>query len=147
MTKIPDDVWQRVIRYIGMEQDLNMLKEKRDWRFEKARAAINRAWKAARACILTGSWPNYLAKLVLLRAHLRNARRGHITHSLLHRTLMAELRMKFKQDTIEDRKKIKALQCLLFLEYLSRHSGKFLMSPSKTFFDLRHMRANQFYLR
>ena len=105
MTKIPDDVWQRVIRFIGMEQDLKMLKEKRDWRFEKARAAINRAWKAARSCILTGAWPTYLAKLVLLRAHLRNARHGHITDSLVHRTLMAELRSRFKQDTIEDRKK------------------------------------------
>ena len=147
MANIPDGVWQRVVRYIGMEWELKMLKDKRDWRFEKARAAINRAWKAARACLLTGSWPTYVAKLVLLRAHIRNARQGHISKSLVHRTLMAELRLKFKTETVDDRKKIKALQCLRFLEYLSRHSSKFLMSPSKTYFSLRHMRANQFYLR
>ena len=147
MAEIPDAVWQRVVRYIGMEQNLLTLKQSRDWRFEKARAAINRAWKAARSCILTGSWPSYVAKLVLLRAHIRMARHGHITDSLVHRTLMAELRLKFKKESIDDRKKIKALQCLRFLEYLSKHSSKFLMSPSRTFFDLRRMRANQFYLR
>ena len=95
----------------------------------------------------SAQWATYVARLVLLRAHIRIARNGHVSQSLVHRTLMAELRFKFKRESIEDRKKVKALQCLRFVEHLSKHSSKFLMSPSSTFFNLRNMRANQFYLR
>ena len=145
---IPDPCWQKVVRYIGIEQELIAFKKKRDWRFERARADINRCWKAARACLLTASFKTYLGKITFLRTYLKHTRAVHLTKEMKHRMLLAELRVRFKREhsSIEDQKRVKAIYCLRYCEYLSSHARQnFIVTPSKTFFDLMTMRANQFY--
>ena len=41
MTLFPDAVWQRVVGYVGLETRLGRM-AKRDWRFEEARASVNK---------------------------------------------------------------------------------------------------------
>ena len=144
---IPDNVWQRVIRYIGLEQDLIYDKNLRDWRFERARADINRCWKAARKCMLSSSWDRYLTSLVLLRASIGHTKVTHITKQMKHKVLMADLRTFFNKHTLINIKRVKALQCLRYCDKLSKKPDKFLITPSRLFYDLMKMRPNQFYLR
>ena len=48
MTMIPQTCWDKMLGYLGMEQNLMKIK-KRDWRFEETRADLNRVRYLIRA--------------------------------------------------------------------------------------------------
>ena len=112
--EIPDDCWQRIVEYIGLEKRLIQIK-KRDWRFEEARAMVNKGlqgltllcyryvYSAANTTdmvaldVLWATVISYWTNVVKRRAMKRD---------LIRRTLISQLRVHFNTDKAIDRQRV-----------------------------------------
>ena len=138
MRVIPDRVWQRIVEYIGKEKRLKEMAT-RDWRFEEARAMVN---KCAR-CIDHLCW-RYLYPVVLTQqAHsldqqwtltlcywLRVVKHRKMSWDIKKRSVISDLRIYHGTDTTLDRKRVLNMYVYAILKaVLLYHPGEIMCNP------------------
>ena len=119
---IPDAVWQRVVRYIGMEQKLIKIK-KRDWRFECARAMVGKCCRVARSlATLQYRRREYNENVKLLRYFVYRTRRFHFDRQLLRRVVMSEVKVRAGTCSSEDCKRVRMMSSYRVCALMCKHA-------------------------
>ena len=92
---IPQTCWDMVVKYMGVEQRIKDLMTKRDWRFEVARADINRL-RFIHRCIRKEQCPvKYNWAIRRCKDYCTHLKYKHLRPELLHRIMLSELICKF----------------------------------------------------
>ena len=107
MAQISQGCWDRVVKYIGLEQHIKSLVSKRDWRFEVARADINRLRFVYRCLMNETNGERYRWCIKRSKSYMLYLKNRHFKPALLHRLLLAELVCKLdrKRATRETKRK------------------------------------------
>ena len=125
MDDIPQPVWDRIVRYAGREQALMKI-AKRDWRFETARAYLNRLHHLY-MCIRTSQPPAREPLMRQLRALMKRFEQRHMTKQMRHYVLMGQVLRKLN---CTDHRRQRYVE----LYVLYRHLRKFINKPELVFY-------------
>ena len=142
--QIPDAVWQRVVRYIGMEQKLMKIK-KRDWRFECARAMVGRCCKVARQLSrLQYRQQQYSETVKMLRYFVSATRRSHLDSRMIRRILMSEVKVHTGTASKIDCKRVRMIQSFRVCELICNHAFMRASQIALTHLTIRLPRQSPF---
>lgn len=120
MNDIPQPVWDRIVRYAGREQALMKI-AKRDWRFETARAYLNRLHHLY-MCIRTSQPPTREPLMRQLRNLMKRFEVRHMTAQMRHYVLMGQVLRKMN---CSDHRRQRYVE----LYILYRHLKNFINKP------------------
>ena len=122
---LPQPLWDRVIRYVGFEQKLIKIKQ-RDWRFEEARAYLNRIHHLY-MCIRTQPHNYRAVRMQRLQQVLGFFEQKHLKKHIRHMILIAEVHRKM---CCTDRR----LHRYVELYILYKHLKRFSKNPHRAFY-------------
>ena len=115
----------KIVRYVGFEQRL-MKVAKRDWRFEEARAYLNRLHHLY-LCIRTERHPKRSALLTQLRRLMKNYEDKYMTPQMRHYILMGQV---LRKTGFTDRRRQRYVE----LYILYTHLKKFIKHPTLLYY-------------
>ena len=122
---LPQPLWDRVVHYVGFEQNLIKMK-KRDWRFEEARAYLNRLHHLY-MCIRTSAHASRPDRMERLRKLMKFYERQHLKPRMLHMILMGQLHRKM---CCTDRRRHRYVEMYILYKHLKR----FIKKPQRVFY-------------
>ena len=123
---LPQPLWDRVIRYAGLEQRLIKIKQ-RDWRFEEARAYLNRIHHLYMCIRTTPPSAARVIRMKRLKTLMCFFERQHLKKELRRRILMGEVHRKMCST---DRRR----QRYVDLYILYRHLKRYVDRPRLSFY-------------
>ena len=129
---LPQPLWDRVVRYAGLEQKLIKIK-KRDWRFEEARAYLNRVHHLY-MCIRTQPHNRRNVRMRRLREVLGRFEKKHLKKDMLFKILMGQLHRKMCST---DRRRQRYVE----LYVLYQHLRRFTKHPHLAFYPFLEYQA------
>ena len=122
---LPQPLWDRVVRYVGLEQKLIKIKQ-RDWRFEEARAYLNRVHHLY-MCIRTQPQGRRSVRMRRLQEVLRLFEKKHLKKDLRFRILMGQVHRKM---CCTDRRRQRYVE----LYVLYNHLRRFIKKPHLAYY-------------
>ena len=126
MNTLPQPLWDRVIRYAGLEQKLIKIKQ-RDWRFEEARAYLNRVHHLYMCIRTTPPSAARVVRMERLQTLMLYFERQHLKPGLRHMILMGEVHRKM---CCTDRRRHRYVE----LYTLYRHLKRYVDHPDLAFY-------------
>ena len=88
---IPQSCWDMVVNYMGVERRIKDLMHNRDWRFEVARADINRLRFIHRCVRNERDGVKYRWAMRRCKDYCAHLKYKHLRPALLHRIMLSEL--------------------------------------------------------
>ena len=123
---LPQPLWDRVVRYAGLEQKLIKIKQ-RDWRFEEAWAYLNRIHHLYMCIRTTPPSSARVIRMERLKTLMGYFERQHLKKELRRRILMGEV---LRKVCCTDRRR----QRYVDLYILYRHLKRYVDRPDLSFY-------------
>ena len=139
MSEIPSQCWQRVVEYIGLEYRLRAM-VLRDWRFEEARAMVNKSIGGLTLLCYRYMYPGVHPGLVTLGAlwgtviqyWCNRVRRLGMKQEQRKRAVISQLKMKFHCDNLLDRKRVLNMYIYQIIkQVLCKHPKVVMSNPER----------------